>query len=455
MKGWRDRISNRISNRISSRILGRELQLDRFISASVQAFQQQPRRYSIPLASALSLVLISTGFAFRMVDRPAAGTVAPTPLASRFPKRTLKHIKTAPTQLQAGSVAILQPDSSPPNSPEKETLTANSAPANSAPANSVNAAASSKDSLTDSSTDSSTANSATSKATSPESDGSKPAQNTASPSPAAANPAPNSQPAAPETAAQAAPPVQLGWTIDDVLEMRVALAKGAGQITVGTSDVGVVTDLNGEVLKELSPQTGYSITAAGQGMSWDGTSLPSAVWVQPAESGYVAVGDRWYRGRLLLVNQGSGVYAINYVLLRDYLYGVVGTEVSSSWPIEAIRAQAVAARSYALTHNVRPASDLYDLDDTQRYQAYSGLSREASSIYEAVDSTSGEFISYQGGIVESLYAASDDIVQSVHGGLGMSQLGALEFAKQGYSYDQILAYYYPETAIARLDVGPD
>jgi peptidoglycan hydrolase-like amidase len=190
-------------------------------------------------------------------------------------------------------------------------------------------------------------------------------------------------------------------------------------------------------------------------MSWDGASLPSAVWVQPAESGYVAVGDRWYRGRLLLVNQGSGVYAINYVLLRDYLYGVVGTEVSSSWPIEAIRAQAVAARSYALTHNVRPASDLYDLDDTQRYQAYSGLSREASSIYEAVDSTSGEFISYQGGIVESLYAASDDIVQSVHGGLGMSQLGALEFAKQGYSYDQILAYYYPETAIARLDVGPD
>ena len=367
-----------------------------------QRLKQVPRKYSWAAASSLSLVLVGTGFAFRNLDystlassSTASASSTITAFTAQLSKRTLKQIAEVPDQV--GEVAIAPP------------------------------------------------------ATEPE----KPAQNAAKTSTNSASAPAASSDTANKTASAPVPaPIQLaGMTIDDVLEMRIALAKEVGGLTTGTSTAGVVVSMDGQALAQLSPETGYGIQATNSGMSLDGMELPAAVWVEPAEaSGLVAVGDRWYRGRLLLVRQGTGIYAVNYVLLREYLYGVVGKEVSPSWPMEALKAQSVAARSYALTHNIRPASDLYDMDDTPRFQAYGGVAAEYNTTRDAVDATSGEFISYDGGIVESLYAASDQIVQSAHGGLGMSQLGALNFASQGYDYGQILAYYYPKTAISRLDI---
>ncbi len=355
-----------------------------------QRLKQIPRRYSWAVASSLSLVLVGTGFAFRNVDRSA------------IPTRSSEFSTTVPLTAQFSKRTLKRIA----EVPDQVVEVAIAPPTT------------------------------------------KPSTNSA-PAPAPSNDTTNKTASAPVPA-----PIQLaGMTIDDVLEIRIALAKEVGSLTTGTSTAGVVVSMDGQALAELSPETGYGIQATNSGMSLDGTALPTAVWIEPAEaSGFIAVGDRWYRGRLLLVRQGTGIYAVNYVLLREYLYGVVGKEVSPSWPMEALKAQAVAARSYALTHNIRPASDLYDMDDTQRFQAYGGLAAEYNTTRDAVDATSGEFISYDGGIVESLYAASDQIVQSVHGGLGMSQLGALDFASRGYTYGQILAHYYPETAISRLDI---
>ena len=151
-----------------------------------------------------------------------------------------------------------------------------------------------------------------------------------------------------------------------------------------------------------------------------------------------------------------GLIAVNYVLLGDYLYSVVGSEMSPSWSIESLKAQAVAARSYALTHNIHPASDAYfDLDNTPRFQAYNGVGHEANTTQAAVQATAGEFISHDGGIVESLYAASQDIVDEAHDGSGMSQLGAKDLAEQGYSYTDILAHYYPGTALGRIETDAE
>ena len=127
--------------------------------------------------------------------------------------------------------------------------------------------------------------------------------------------------------------------------------------------------------------------------------------------------------------------------------------MSASWSLEALKAQAVAARSYALVHSVRHQRRAYDLDDTQRYQAYKGVATEASSTHQAVHNTAGEFISYGGGVVESLYAANQDIVNDAHSGYGMSQTGALDLAQQGYRYYEILATYYPDTSVGRIDIG--
>jgi stage II sporulation protein D len=57
--------------------------------------------------------------------------------------------------------------------------------------------------------------------------------------------------------------------------------------------------------------------------------------------------------------------------------------------------------------------------------------------------------------VESLYAASDDIVTEAFQGHGMSQLGALSLAEQGSTYEQILANYYPKTKVGRIEIDPE
>ncbi len=246
-----------------------------------------------------------------------------------------------------------------------------------------------------------------------------------------------------------------GTTIDSVLEMRVAVAKDVSAIGFATSNGGTVADLDGNALKTLTPETA-ALAEINGGIVVDGETMPSVFWIYPDDGGYVAVGDSWYRGRVLVALRERGLIAVNYVLLGDYLYSVVGSEMSSSWAIESLKAQAIAARSYALTHNIRPASEAYfDLDNTQRFQAYKGISREDSITQAAVLATAGEFISHQGGIVESLYAASQDIVNDAHSGSGMSQLGAKDLAEQGYSYQEILGHYYPGTALGRIETEPD
>ncbi|PZO41645.1 MAG: stage II sporulation protein [Leptolyngbya sp.] len=256
-------------------------------------------------------------------------------------------------------------------------------------------------------------------------------------------------PPAPNAANSAFDP---GKTIDTNLEMRVALAKNSSNLEVATSVDGYLMDLGGQNYCNLPAQSSVVLRPQGSGMAAGSCTLSSSVWLEPGEGGYVYVGDSWYRGRVLLLTDGSGLMAVNFVLMHDYLSSVVGSEMYVNWPAEALKAQAVAARSYALVHHVRHAKRAYDLDNTQRYQAYLGIGKETNTTQAAVMATTGEFISYDGGIVESLYAASDAIVQAAHGGNGMSQTGAMELATKGYNYTQILGNYYPGTSLSRLVV---
>lgn len=234
------------------------------------------------------------------------------------------------------------------------------------------------------------------------------------------------------------------------IEMRVAIANGADSLPVGTSTPGEILDAQGNRVGKLPSLQGALVEPNQQGLRLGTLQTPAVVWLVPTQGGYVYVGKRWYRGRLLLVAQGDRLMAINYVKLDDYLYSVVGSEMPANWPLEALKAQAIAARSYALVHYIRPASAWYNLGDDERWQAYNGLDGEYNTTHQAVDATAKEVLSYQGGIVESLYASSDDIVAKAHGGVGMSQNGANQLAMQGYNYRQILGAYYPGTSLAQL-----
>jgi peptidoglycan hydrolase-like amidase len=241
--------------------------------------------------------------------------------------------------------------------------------------------------------------------------------------------------------------------VDAYIEMKVAIAQGIPALSLITSTEAMVLNPENQPLHQLVAQAPNDIRVNGQGIVLNGMQLPPIIQIVLPPQGLFAMGDRIFRGQLTLVADGDRLWAVNSINLREYLYSVVASEVSPNWPAEALKAQAVAARSYALVHYFRPAASFYHLTNTQRHQVYSGIEREADTIKQAVDATSGEFVSYEGGVVESLYAASDAIVARAFEGRGMSQLGAFNLAEQGYSYDQILGNYYAGTQLARLQLA--
>jgi stage II sporulation protein D len=230
------------------------------------------------------------------------------------------------------------------------------------------------------------------------------------------------------------------------LEIRVALLR-AGETPQLTAQGGW----------QLLSRTGELLQAGGSGQPVDGQQAlqqqPEAWLVSLA--GPLLVNGSPYAGRLRLIRQGSRLRLVNHLPLEVYISSVVGAEMPSSWSMEALRAQAIAARSYALAHMARPANRHWHLGDTTRWQAYRGLDSVADRTREAATSTAGLILSYQGAIVESLYAANREISLEAHGHLGasMSQHGAQAMAQQGYAYHQILGRYYPGASLARLRAG--
>ncbi|AUO07607.1 sporulation protein [Paenibacillus jamilae] len=114
--------------------------------------------------------------------------------------------------------------------------------------------------------------------------------------------------------------------------------------------------------------------------------------------------QRTYRGDMEIGITSGQLALVNEVPLEQYLYSVVGAEVYSSWPAEALKAQAVAARSYALAQGNR--FQIGNVVDGTLSQAYNGKSSEHANVNEAVDATTGEVIKSGGKVVEAVFSSN-------------------------------------------------
>ena len=195
-----------------------------------------------------------------------------------------------------------------------------------------------------------------------------------------------------------------------------------------------------------------------------------------SEDDYVSVKRKWYRGHFQVINSGDGLTVINDIPLELYLQGVVPSEMPASWEINAHKAQAIAARSYALANMGKRAKHGYDLKDTPEDQAYGGVSSETAQTNEAVVETEGIVLINSGKIIPAYYSASagghakeasevwtknldfikavpsfDDGIKKNGHGIGMSQYGANNLAKKGYNAYQILRYFYANTKFAKIN----
>lgn len=188
--------------------------------------------------------------------------------------------------------------------------------------------------------------------------------------------------------------------------MRVAIKRDVKQVKVGSSTAAIVKDGSGRSLGQLPGRQSYIAQAVSGGVALD--KWKSALfWIEPQGKGFVYIGDRWYRGRTLVIPTEKGLTAVNWVDLEEYLYSVLGGEMDARWHPEALKAQAIAARSYALYRRQRQQTNpLYDVGNTpDRWQIYKGVIAEHPKIYAAVDTTAGQVLTHNNQIIESVFHA--------------------------------------------------
>ncbi len=121
----------------------------------------------------------------------------------------------------------------------------------------------------------------------------------------------------------------------------------------------------------------------------------------------------WFKGRSYYGGfqysrlSGNNITVVNFVPLEDYIKGVVPYESGSTWPLEALKAQALCARTYAVRNLGNHSSRGFDLCNTTDCQVYFGTDGATETSDRAVEETAGKFVVYNGELCDTVYHSSD------------------------------------------------
>ncbi len=168
------------------------------------------------------------------------------------------------------------------------------------------------------------------------------------------------------------------------------------------------------LVRTTTPTTGWRLEIRSKaGAVLHSAASPSSVRIRPAATATATTLQIWFdtsyydtfRGVVRVIGSSTGtVSAINETSLESYLRGVVPVEMPSTWPVEALKAQAIAARSYAGAH-LHPTTGAYDMTDTS--QAYRGVLAEKAAATAAVVATVGQVLRSGGHIITAMYHSAD------------------------------------------------
>jgi SpoIID/LytB domain protein len=185
--------------------------------------------------------------------------------------------------------------------------------------------------------------------------------------------------------------------------VRVLVADGLAKASV--ANVAAVFDAAGK----RYPIAGSAITAGPElelpvGKDGKPVKLAGPVTIRAAKGAFLSYGGKEFRGDLRVDGVGGRVQLVNVVGLEAYLLGVVPGEMPKEWPLAALEAQAVAARTYAVGNIVRGRP--FDLYSDWRSQVYYGVGSEAPGTTQAVRETQGQILTYGGAPAQTLYFSS-------------------------------------------------
>mgnify|MGYP000014199879 CR=1 FL=1 len=191
-------------------------------------------------------------------------------------------------------------------------------------------------------------------------------------------------------------------------DLRVGLASGRASVTITPAGGKATAQTESSKTITLAANDAAAIRwQAGAFLVGREKLRGEVLTVRPSTkadgAGEFTLNGRRYRGALELRHKGGGLTAVNIVPVDDYLRSVVPEEMPVDWPAEAIKAQSVAARSFALASRGRHAGEGYDLCTTTHCQLYTGTAAEKSASNAAIKATRGEVLTYGGKPIEALF----------------------------------------------------
>jgi len=206
----------------------------------------------------------------------------------------------------------------------------------------------------------------------------------------------------------------------DTPEIRISIIKDAGTIKLESKDMIVRNGRTGRVLLR-NKDSGFLIIRwwkHGMRFGSEVTSAPKLIIQSKSQS--FRLYDRTLQGELEVRPNGKGgLSLVNQLPLERYLVGLINHEISSTWPMESLKAQAVVARTYALYRKQNANRKYYDLESTTLDQVYGGSHREDRRSMRAVRDTRGEVLTVNGNLVSAFYhsccGGSTDLAQNVWG----------------------------------------
>ncbi len=185
--------------------------------------------------------------------------------------------------------------------------------------------------------------------------------------------------------------------------IRVLILRDVPRCSISGRELILRNVKTGQVIFKKRKPTSLTFERKGNRVRVKGRpgSAPALSLSSPAP---LNANGRHYRDRIkILPGPNRSLLAVNELSLEDYLAGVLNSEISSQWPMEAVKAQAVAARTYAVYQMKRRAGALYDVESGVADQVYGGMDREDARAREAVRETGGELLLYAGEPIFAVY----------------------------------------------------
>ena len=186
----------------------------------------------------------------------------------------------------------------------------------------------------------------------------------------------------------------LGWFDEDARDFHEMAHVEAERLTISARGGGaeVLSADTGEVLFRFDGSGGRAL-----GIMPDGGGEKARTWFD---------GCRWYGG-FEFRRSGSKLSVINVVPMEDYVKGVLPYEMSADWPLEALKAQAVCARTYALLPSRHSGGEGFDVCNTTCCQVYRGVDQASALSDRAVEETAGVTAMYGGTYAETYYCSAN------------------------------------------------